>query len=182
MITVVKRAPFNCILVHRFCSWRSCMYWLLEFCWYTLKIQHGIRAGAKRDLLHKVANLFLLQRSVFLDKPQLGFLHLKMRQPQRELRQGSRRFAKGKGDLAKPQKVAKYLLSLARSLGKPQLGFLQQSDIILLQFRFVSTGGRSRSFFILLASPHQGATFRSGAKFFKVNSFSFGELGILLQN
>ena len=35
MITVVKRAPFNCVLVHRFSSWRSWMYWLLEFCWYT---------------------------------------------------------------------------------------------------------------------------------------------------
>ena len=40
MITVVKRAPFNCVLVHRFSSWRSWMYWLLELCWYTHKIQH----------------------------------------------------------------------------------------------------------------------------------------------
>ena len=40
MITMVKRAPFNCVLVHRFSSWRSWMYWLLELCWYTHKIQH----------------------------------------------------------------------------------------------------------------------------------------------
>ena len=30
----------HCVLVHRFSSWRSWMYWLLEFCWYTLTIQH----------------------------------------------------------------------------------------------------------------------------------------------